>query len=660
MAQSARPERPDRRGGDVGGSDDEELASSGVRLPITSNGQRRYLWSLRSYFRNSAGLLTLGSACGILMNVAVVLPALLLGHAINVIVAVDHHRVARRAIGVAALLFVAGTAATEVPRIGKRYWLGVARSRFIASVRADSLSGTLDRSHDASEPFPVGDVMARIIGDVELLGTGVGEVITETWDTILFSVSLIVAMLVLSPRLSLLALLPVPVALWLAKLAGTFVARRTTTAREVESELTSFLHEQLGALRLLRHFGRTHFALTQIEMLARSQARAELNALRLDAGLTALYTTVLSSGVIIFLWIGGRQVIAGTLSLGDLIALLALFVRFTTRAPRIAQMINRIQIGGAAYNRLATWLMPRDSLSREERGANGTATTAEESAHSFDHAPTPPVGPIGLHFHDVTVAVGGSRSRALRNFSLDIAPGAFVAVTGPVGSGKSTLAQVAAGLLRPDSGSLIVAERDAATLDNATRALLVGYLSQEPRLFSGTIGENIRMWAQNSSGQMSAHTFSTAVALAALEHDAATMRDGLDTEIGELGTRVSGGQRQRIALARALAAQGRFPGLLVLDDPFSGADLHTEAHIIGALRDALGPNAPLQQRATLLLISHRLAAFPLADLVIVLDEGQLREIGSHAELLAAQGLYSRIFRVQAQLEALAHESTIQE
>jgi ABC-type multidrug transport system fused ATPase/permease subunit len=130
------------------------------------------------------------------------------------------------------------------------------------------------------------------------------------------------------------------------------------------------------------------------------------------------------------------------------------------------------------------------------------------------------------------------------------------------------------------------------------------------------------------------------------------MPEGLATQIGELGIRVSGGQRQRIALARALAATGQVPGLLVLDDPFSAVDVHTEAVIVAALRDAFGPGAAEQDRATILLFSHRLAAFPLADLVVVVDAGRVIETGTHAELVAAGGLYARIARAQARIEAL--------
>jgi ABC-type multidrug transport system fused ATPase/permease subunit len=145
-----------------------------------------------------------------------------------------------------------------------------------------------------------------------------------------------------------------------------------------------------------------------------------------------------------------------------------------------------------------------------------------------------------------------------------------------------------------------------------------------------------------------------AVRLAALDQDVVGFPMGLDTEIGELGIRLSGGQRQRVGLARAIAAAAPgLPGLLVLDDPFSAVDVATEARIVASLKQAFGPEAPARERVTVVVCSHRLAAFPHADLVVVLQDGQIEELGTHAELLAASRLYSRIFQAQLNAEPAA-------
>ena len=587
------------------------------------------------------------------MNVAVVLPAVLLGRAINVVAAAGRHQASTAQVGWAALVFLAGTAATELPRIAKRYFLGVARTRFRASVRSDALRGVLSWPMRLAALFPVGDVMARAVGDVEVLGIGVGEVMVETWDTLLFSVSLVVTMFLYDPALAALALAPVPPALGLAKWSGRNVANRTRLARESESELTTALREQLGGLRLLRLFGRAGAATAQIERLADRQARTELATIRLDEALAAIYTVTLSSGVIFIVWLGGRRVVAGSMSVGSLVAFLALFVRFVTRAPRIPQMANRVQAAGAAYRRLEPLLAAPVPARGEPRWSSFRSSHVPGAEHRPVEPARRPPGAVGVRFAGASFSYPGSLTPALVDVDIDVAPGALVAVTGPVGSGKSALARLAAGLYPPDTGTVEIAGLSAASGDGAVRAATVGYLGQEPQLFSGTVAQNLTLWTETGSEADIVPAARRAAALAALDADLATMPDGPGTQIGELGIRVSGGQRQRIALARAMAAAGQMPGLLVLDDPFSAVDVHTEGAILAGLREAFGTGAPERERATILLCSHRLAAFPLADLVVVLDAGQVREMGTHAELLERDGLYARIVQAQARIEALS-------
>lgn len=346
----------------------------------------------------------------------------------------------------AALLLIAGTLATEVPRIGKRYWLGVCGNRIRANVRADALGGVLSWPAQRLHATSVGEVMARVVGDVEVLGRGASEVIVETWDTLLFSLALAVTMLLYDPTLGLIALAPVPVALVLAKAVGARESERTLQARQADAAVSSFAQEGLTGLRVLRVSGRGAAYTARLRTLADRQAGAELAAARLEAVLAPLYTLLITSGVLAVLWLGGLRVASGVLSVGDLVALLGLFGRFTGRAFRLPQMANRIQAAAAAYTRLAPLLAAPPPLAAEPPRASWRANRVAGlpsagkrpgSQAAASAASTPrtasAAGPATLCLREVTFTYPGGSAPALAGVTLDVPAGALLAVTGRSG-----------------------------------------------------------------------------------------------------------------------------------------------------------------------------------------------------------------------------------
>lgn len=609
---------------------------------------------MRPYFRHVAGQMVLGSLAGIVMNTAIVLPALLLGQAIDTALALARGEADDAAVTRAALLFVGGTLLTEVPRLLKRWWLMTANARIRANLRVDAFRGVLDWPMATLHQTPIGDVMARIVGDVEVLGIGVREFTIEIWDTVLFSISLVVAMLVIDPWLTVLSLLPVPIAMVLAHATGRWVRQRTTAAREANADLTASLQEQLGGVRVLRLFARVAPAVEHIAQLASVQAERNLAVARLRNSLQPLYTTLMTAGVVFLVWQGSEQVVAGAMSVGAFVAYLNLFLRFVNRGFRVPQLVNSVQSGGAAYARLRPLLAAPLSV----RGEPAFASFQSGHVAGIEQAPrgrTPEgSGPIAVTVDRVSFRYPEASTRALDDVSVEIPAGALIGVTGPVGCGKSALARALLGLYPLEAGQVLLDGRALESMAPEERRARTGYLPQNAYLFSGSIRDNVSAFATNRQATDRTDEMNVAgraSALAALERDLSEFSAGLDTEIGEQGIRVSGGQRQRIALARALArTPGAAPGLLVLDDPFSAVDLVTEAQILAGLRDAFGRSAPWHQRVTIILLSHRLAAFPTADRVVVLDHGRVVEEGGHQALMAADGLYARIYRAQARAE----------
>src|SRR3989475_8764116 len=366
-----------------------------------------FLWEMRPYFRQVAGQLVLGSVAGIIMNPAVVLPAILLGRAIDRALSLERGEATAADVGWAALAFIGGTLLTEVPRIAKRWWLMTANARIRANVRADAFRGVLAWPMADLQRTSIGDLMARIVGDVEVLGVGVREFTIEIWDTVLFSLSFVVALLVIDPGLTVLALLPAPLAMVLAHATGRWVAGRTTSSREANADLTSAIQEHLAGIRVLRLFGRASASVERVAELSRRVGGGKPSRAPRQGGLAPVYTTPMVPRVLFVLWQGSERVVAGVMTVGAFVAYLELFLRFVNRGHRIPQLVNSLQSGAAAYARLRPLLAPALGVAREPRLASFRAGHVAGIAETAGR-PTPRTpGPVAVSLRGMTFRYPG-------------------------------------------------------------------------------------------------------------------------------------------------------------------------------------------------------------------------------------------------------------
>jgi ATP-binding cassette, subfamily B, multidrug efflux pump len=320
--------------------------------------------------------------------------------------------------------------------------------------------------------------------------------------------------------------------------------------------------------------------------------------------------------------VGGRQVITGHMSLGELLQFSVMIGQLTFPVLSLGWIMSLIQQGISAMGRINTILDGPVERRSDWQGVEG---------------PT-----VSFAVKDLTFAYPGQEKPSLTAVSLDIRAGEFIGITGTIGSGKSTLMNVLTGLLRPPRESVFVNGADIRDIEPAALFRRVGIVSQSPFLFSKSLAENIAMGV-DGEGRMD--RVKQSAENAGLSHDVASFTDGYGQLIGERGVTLSGGQKQRTAIARALMKDSP---VVILDDALSAVDARTESRIIGSLRKLKGEK-------TIIVVSHRISPLKGADRIYVMDEGRIVEKGTHEELLAQGGLYDRLVRYQQMESTLVRE-----
>jgi ATP-binding cassette subfamily B protein len=476
---------------------------------------------------------------------------------------------------------------------------------------------------------PTGDVMSRLTNDLTAVRALYGPGLLNLLNTVLVYATALTLLFQLSPRLTLLALIPYPLLLAAARVSSRHIYRASRAIQTQLGTMSTTIQEDLAGIAVIKHYTLEESRQRAFRGVNDEYLKRALTLVRTRGALMPLFAMLGGIGTLIVLWGGGREVIAGRMTVGSLVAFNGYLVLLSWPTFALGWIIGIWQRGVAGWARVRELLETKPGIA--DAIDNGGAAAA----------PAAPARTPSIEVRDLTITA--DERRLLDGVSFTLPAGATLAIVGPTGSGKTTLVDAVLRMQDVAPGAVRVGGRDVTHIPLAELRSLIGYAPQDAFLFSATVAENIAFGIRDEVDPAARdERVRRAAEAAGLAPDVAVLPDGYQTLVGERGITLSGGQRQRVALARALAAE---PHVLILDDSLSSVDAETERAILTRLR-------PILAGRTSILISHRVAAVKDADQILVLDGGRVAESGTHAALLASGGVYASLYKEQLAQEAV--------
>lgn len=531
----------------------------------------------------------------------------------------DLHVVRDCALGVIGLAGV-----MWVVRTLSRVWIfNVGRD-----VEYDLRNDVLERIHLLGHSFframPTGEIMSRATNDLTQVRLLVGFAGLNVANSTLAFVTAISLMIAISPILTFYALIPFPLLILVTKTFGSAMYARSRASQSALAKLADRANENVAGVRLVRAMAIEDRERARFEAANQDAVDTTMKLVTLRGLMWPVLMGMSSLGTLIVVWAGGTMVLDRELTVGQFAAFNAYLGLLVWPTLAFGYILSVVQRGRASFDRV-----------REILEAEPEVVEAPDAVDAD--------GPGALTVSGLDFSHG--ETRVLDDVKLEVPAGGSLAVLGPTGSGKSTLAALLPRLLPTPDGAVFLDGVDITEIGLRSLREAVGFAQQEPFLFSTTVERNLLLALEDPEAPDADERIRHAAAEACVLTEIEAMGEGMSTVVGERGVQLSGGQKQRLALARALLSE---PRVLVLDDPLSAVDAHTEAEILAALDRA-------KEDRTFVLITNRVAAAARADRVVVLEEGHVVEEGTHDELVLQGGLYSRIAarqRLEAELADL--------
>ena len=485
-----------------------------------------------------------------------------------------------------------------------------------------------------------GDLMSRATNDLNAVRMMIGPAVMYSANTMLVFVVAIVLMASLDPWLTLMALMPLPLVSVSVWYFGSAIHKRFEAIQEQLAHLSAVVQEALAGVRVVRAYNQEgheieRFRAANIEYMRRNRV-----LIRLQGMFFPSMTLFLGFGSLLVLWLGSRHVITGQITLGEFVAFNAYLVMLSWPMIAFGWVTNILQRGMASWKRMLEVLDAVPEIGDEHVTEAGRAAALTGA----------------IEIRDLVFTYPGTERPVLNQVSLNIDAGQTVALVGATGSGKSTLVHLLPRLHNPPPGTMFLDGVDIREIPLDRLRAAIGFVPQEPFLFSDTIADNVGLGTAEDRAQRrgtdlhvaetraatSVERLHEASAIARLDKDVAAFPKGYETLVGERGITLSGGQKQRTAIARAVMLN---PRILILDDALSAVDTYTEEEILERLR-------MFMRRRTSLIISHRVSTVRHADRIVVLENGRIAEQGSHDDLVRQGGIYAELHRKQLLQEEL--------
>ena len=525
----------------------------------------------------------------------------------------------RKILFYAVLIFMVALIAGIIRFAQRRTIHGIAR-RIEYHLRKDFFAHLQKLSANYYNNVRTGDLMTRATSDMNAVRMVLSSAIMYTADAIVFFFLALIIMLQIDVSLTLLALLPYPVLAVLIRQLGKRVHKCYEDIQESYSTLNTKVQENLSGVRVVKAYTLENGEVERFREHNQDFVERNRERIRLITFFFPLFRVLPGFGAVILLWVGGLHVINGKITLGDFVSFNAYLTMLIRPMVTLGFIVNTFERGAASMERINKIFDEKPEIYDSENVRDDIKTVQGEIELrnlTFAYPDSPPV---------------------LRNINLKIPGGTTVAIVGPTGSGKTTLVSLLARIYQAERGALFVDGVDIHDIPLRTLRSNIGFIQQEPFLFSDLLKNNIAYGSENVSDVQIKEAAHAADLLAQIEE----FPDGLETFLGERGVTISGGQKQRTALARAILIS---PNILILDDAFASVDTHTEDTILTHLKSIMADR-------TTILISHRISTVKSANLIVVLKDGEIVERGTHEELLVQNGIYANIHEKQLLQEEL--------